>query len=71
MFNGKEKAAVAGIVTFILGLIGAITPFVTDASWLKYLAIGVAVLSFIGTTVGVYVTSNTPPAGPPELPSDG
>lgn len=59
MFTGKEKAAVAGVITFILGLANVIIPYVTDSSILHWITIGLAIISFVGTTVGVYQTTNS------------
>jgi hypothetical protein len=66
--TGKEKAALAFIVTFVLGLVGQIATQLQQGQWnaQSYWTLGVWIASTLGATLGVYFKANTPPTPPPD-----
>ena len=60
--TGKEKAVVAFVITLITGAITIATPYISDnASLVQVVQIVSSAVAFLGTTFGVYQTTNSTP----------
>jgi len=73
VLTGKQKAVAAFVITLVLGVIGAVLLFSGLPVEVKpYLQLAVSIITIIGTTLGVYQTTNNPVTKPvdPKLADD-
>jgi hypothetical protein len=65
VLSNKQKAVAAFIITLILGILGALIAFSgIDESVKPLLTLAVSIVTIIGTTLGVYNTTNKPTDDP-------
>jgi hypothetical protein len=61
VLTGKQKAVAAFVITLVLGVLGTLTAFSgIDPMVKEYLTLAVSIVTVVGTTIGVFATTNTP-----------